>query len=284
MAEQSLFRKIDGGLSYSDSDYQAVLEHFGCELPSSFEEFLRQHHSSYLVDQTVGYEALECVSVSHPVMMRKWDGVRNWGPEFVPFMEASHAFFAFDLRHSRENPPVVHLDWLDESEFGEPVNYGAVRPIAPTFDEFFDLVSVWKRPPSLPFLTSSYRSLFSRLDVDPEPTIRPLHASEGWRLRSGVVGSEGWRVPSLMGCLEPDAAHEGLINELHTERVYERFVPVVGERFIPFMTGEDGWLALDYRETRVSAPVVFVERDGALPGGRIEPLADSPMGAFALYR
>jgi len=285
--DDSLFRKVDGALKATDEDFAAASEHYGAKFSDSFEAFFRKHHSSYLVHQTFGFEGLECVGVNSPQMMRKYDSERLdwWGPEFAPFMYSSYARFAFDLRERKEDPPVVFLDGEHRSDYDEPVNYNAVTPLTENFDEFAGLISVWRRPDGLPLFSTSGRSeALSELGDVRFSLLQTVGSFVGWTVRSGVVGSHGLTIPYHVGYFVPNGEKQReQMHELHVDKVHKRFVPVIGERFIPFMTGENGWLAMDFRETLEHPPIVYLERAGDVPSGRIERVADTPLEALKLY-
>ena len=58
---------------------------------------------------------------------------------------------------------------------------------------------------------------------------------------------------------------------------------MVGDRLIPFMAGEDGWLVLDYRLVDSEPPVVFIARDGDEVAGEPRQAADSVLEAYEQF-
>ena len=255
---------------------------FGIKFSASYLKFLRNHHDSYFLGRNVGYQAFPCSLVLTPSRMKAIQHGHFWGPEFVPFMSGDYGAAAFDLRGRIEDPPVVFLDWYFEDE--ENIRYDKIAPIAENFDAFTRVMGVWSGA-DLPSYTECFEDPpFAEIDVQPESWVLPNHvARPGWRLRNGVVGPSRLNIGQLMGCVAACDEDPELVGRLTISTTWERLKLVHGPRLIPIMCGSDGWLALDYRATDASPPVVVVHGADGAATGDVGDLAESVLDAFSLY-
>ena len=277
---------------FDESEFALTLEYFGNPvLPDRYVEFLRSYYEMRS-RMFIGYEARDAPDVLGPRQMRSWADGHFWGREFMPFMANTHAFVAFDLRAGESGgvPPIVFLNWdLEEAdwdvgqanEHNMQVRYERAQWLADDLDGFLNLLGLWRRPDGLPKFRQCHEYVpYQDLGIVPNRLVFPLAADPGYMLRSGRFGPDGLRVGRLMGCVGecPDAPE--LVEELTVRRVWERIRQVVGDRLVPFMTGEDGWLALDYRQVDREPPVVFIPRDGDMVAGEPQHVADSVIDAY----
>lgn len=267
---------------FDEREFAKTLEYFGNPvLPERYEAFLRANHETHTT-MPIGYEARGYPHVLGPGDIRHWSDGHFWGREFMPFMANNHAFVAFDLRPSNElvEPPIVFLDW--DLEDDDAIHYDRVEKLADDLNGFLDLLGLWRAPEGLPNYEYGSLSLFDDLGVQRVGLVHKLGVI-GWILRSGQF-REGLRVGRSMGAVKECSVDREFEEEFSVSQVWERIRPIAGDRVIPFMTGADGWLALDYRAVDSEPPVVFVPRHMNQPAGEPKKVASSVIEAYEQFR
>lgn len=274
----------EGRGEFDDVEFEKTMAYFGVRsLPEQYVGFLKEHFDSYC-RLSIGFEALECPYVLGPVEIREASDGHHWGKEFIPFMAMSYAFVALDMRLAAAGgtPPIVLLEWSHEEDYS-PIPYEKVVTLAPDFDGFVALLGLWKLPAGFPQVKQCWDIPFLGIGKKIDQAIFLRSAGPGYVLRTGRLGPDGLRVGTMMGCVDECAEEPELAEELNIRSVWERFRPYFGDKVLPFMTGEDGWLALDFRTIDVDPPVVFVARDGGTPSSEPVLVALSVMDAYAMF-
>ena len=246
-------------------------------LPNDFIALINLHHDNNLKSGVIGYEERAMTAVMGNRTFRNFYGDTWGGSPFLPIMWGDHGYTAFDLRGDMQNDlPVVFLD-VSQSPAFQGEDFGDVSPVAPTFQSFLSRIGVWQQPSSLPpaVVDPTAAPVFRTLGVN-RPDV--LSLLEGRVLRSGIMECGGHRleIPYLLDAT-PDP------KSLSLETQWQEVSEALDQRVIPVMTGRDGWLALDYRETDSEPPVVVICRTEGHPNGKVAEIAASLTEAFDLY-